>query len=118
MAGVAETPLSTGVSAPDGPNPKDRPRSLQDTFLDHVRTNNVPLSIFLVNGVKLQGVLAGFDTFSLLLKRGVEAQIIYKHVISTILPMAPIRLYEPEDMSEDKFALIPRPPVIQIRPRR
>ena len=61
------------------------------------RDTKVPLTVFLVNGVKLQGVITGFDNFSLLLARGADAQLVYKHAISTIAPLQPLQLYEPEE---------------------
>jgi host factor-I protein len=74
-----------------------RAPGLQDTFLSRARDTKVPLTVFLVNGVRLQGVVTWFDSFSLLLTRGADAQLVYKHVISTIVPLQPLQLYEPED---------------------
>jgi host factor-I protein len=71
---------------------QDRPPSLQDLFLNHVRKNKTPLTIFLVNGIKLQGIVTWFDSFSVLLKRDTVAQLVYKHAISTIMPAQPIKL--------------------------
>ena len=67
----------------------ERAQNLQDTFLNHVRKQKIPLTIFLVNGVKLQGVITWFDTFSLLLRRDGTSQLVYKHSISTIMPEEP-----------------------------
>lgn len=64
----------------------ERAQSLQDTFLNHVRRNKTPLTIFLINGVKLQGIVTWFDNFSVLLRRDGQSQLIYKHAISTIMP--------------------------------
>jgi host factor-I protein len=98
--------------------PMARPQGLQETFLSHIRTNKVPLTVFLLNGVKLQGVVTAFDSFSLLLQRGTEAQLVYKHAISTIMPTAPIQLYEQTERSEDKNAEpAPRRPLVEIRRR-
>lgn len=70
------------------------PRSnLQDTFLNHIRKNRVPITVFLVNGVKLQGVITWFDSFCLMLKRDQLSQLVYKHAISTIMPSHPVSLY-------------------------
>ena len=66
-------------------------------FLNHVRKNKVPLTIFLVNGVKLQGVVTWFDNFCVLLRRDGHSQLVYKHAISTIMPGQPVQLFEPED---------------------
>jgi host factor-I protein len=76
----------------------DRAANLQDTFLNHVRKNKTPLTLFLVKGIKLQGVVTWFDNFSILLKRDTQIQLVYKHAISTIMPGQPIRLAE---MDED-----------------
>ena len=70
----------------------DRAQNLQDTFLNHVRKTKTPLTIFLVNGVKLQGIVTWFDNFSVLLRRDGQSQLIYKHAISTIMPAGPIDL--------------------------
>ena len=72
----------------------DRAQNLQDTFLNHVRKNKTPLTIFLVNGVKLQGVVTWFDNFCVLLRRDGHSQLVYKHAISTIMPGHPIQLFE------------------------
>ena len=63
--------------------------SLQDHFLNSVRRAKLPLTIFLVKGVKLQGVVTWFDAFSLLLRRDGASQLVYKHSISTIMPSEP-----------------------------
>ena len=68
----------------------ERAQNLQDTFLNHVRKTKTPLTIFLVNGVKLQGIVTWFDNFCLLLRRDGHSQLVYKHAISTIMPGAPI----------------------------
>jgi len=66
-----------------------RPMSLQDHFLNSVRRAKLPVTIFLVKGVKLQGVITWFDSFSLLLRREGASQLVYKHGISTIMPSEP-----------------------------
>jgi host factor-I protein len=73
----------------------ERTQNLQDTFLNFVRKNKVPLTIFLVNGVKLQGVVTWFDNFCVLLRRDGHSQLVYKHAISTIMPGHPIQMFEP-----------------------
>ncbi len=77
----------------------DKKQNLQDTFLNSVRKSKTPLTIFLVNGVKLQGVVTWFDNFCVLLRRDGQSQLVYKHAISTIMPAQPVDLYEqtPED---------------------
>ncbi len=74
----------------------DRSRSLQDVFLNHVRKEKMPVTIFLVNGVKLQGVITWFDNFCVLLRRDEHAQLVYKHAVSTIMPARPVRLFDPD----------------------
>jgi host factor-I protein len=66
-----------------------RSLSLQDHFLNSVRRAKLPVTIFLVKGVKLQGVITWFDAFSLLLRREGASQLVYKHSISTIMPAEP-----------------------------
>src|SRR5881392_3849690 len=66
-----------------------RSLSLQDQFLNSVRRAKQPVTIFLVKGVKLQGVITWFDAFSLLLRREGASQLVYKHSISTIMPGEP-----------------------------
>ncbi len=79
----------------------EKKQNLQDTFLNSVRKTKTPLTIFLVNGVKLQGVVTWFDNFCVLLRRDGQSQLVYKHAISTIMPSAPVQLYEPEDDLDD-----------------
>ena len=67
----------------------DKSLSLQDQFLNSIRKSKAPVTIFLVKGVKLQGVVTWFDPFSLLLRRDGNAQLVYKHGISTIMPAHP-----------------------------
>jgi host factor-I protein len=74
----------------------DKKQNLQDTFLNSVRKSKTPLTIVLINGVKLQGVVSWFDNFCVLLRRDGQSQLVYKHAISTIMPSAPVQLYEPE----------------------
>ncbi|WP_421791588.1 RNA chaperone Hfq [Hyphobacterium sp.] len=78
--------------------------NLQDVFLNSVRKTKTPLTIFLVNGVKLQGVVTWFDNFCLLLRRDGQSQLVYKHAISTIMPSAPVSLFEEEEGGEDSEA--------------
>ena len=66
-----------------------RPFSLQDHFLNSVRRAKLPVTIFLLKGVKLQGVITWFDSFSLLLRREGASQLVYKHAVSTIMPAEP-----------------------------
>jgi len=66
-------------------------QSLQDPFLNALRKERVPVSIFLVNGIKLQGTIESFDQFVVLLKNAVS-QMVYKHAISTVVPSRNVRL--------------------------
>ena len=75
-------------------------QNVQDVFLNHIRKNKTPVTIFLVNGVKLQGIATWFDNFSVLLRRDGHTQLVYKHAISTVMPSVPIQLFEPEKDAE------------------
>ena len=76
-------------------------QNLQDAFLNHVRKTKVPVTIFLINGVKLQGVITWFDNFCVLLRGdGRPPQLVYKHAISTAMPSVPIQLFEPDKEAE------------------
>ncbi|MHA1523998.1 MAG: RNA chaperone Hfq [Alphaproteobacteria bacterium] len=79
---------------------QEKTQSLQDAFLNHVRKNKSSLTIFLVNGVKLQGIVTWFDNFCLLLRRDGHSQLVYKHAISTIMPNQPVQLFD--DGGEDE----------------
>ncbi|WP_300529829.1 RNA chaperone Hfq [Maricaulis sp.] len=81
----------------------DKKQNLQDVFLNSVRKSKTPLTIFLVNGVKLQGVVTWFDNFCVLLRRDGLSQLVYKHAISTIMPAQAVQLFEQE--KEDEAAL-------------
>lgn len=72
----------------------EKPQNVQDVFLNHVRKNKLPVTVFLINGVKLQGVISWFDNFSVLLRRDGHVQLVYKHAISTVMPAGPIQLFE------------------------
>ena len=67
----------------------EKAQNLQDTFLNHVRKSKTSVTIFLVNGVKLQGFVTWFDNFCVLLRRDGHSQLVYKHAISTIMPATP-----------------------------
>lgn len=72
----------------------ERTQNIQDVFLNKIRREKMTVTVFLVNGVKLQGVVTWFDSFCLLLRREAQVQLVYKHAISTILPNGPLSLYE------------------------
>ena len=80
----------------------EKKQYLQDTFLNSVRKSKTPLTIFLVNGVKLQGVVTWFDNFCVLLRRDGQSQLVYKHAISTVMPSQPVQLYEPSAEEGDE----------------
>ncbi|MSO92727.1 MAG: RNA chaperone Hfq [Rhodospirillales bacterium] len=74
----------------------EKSQNVQDVFLNHIRKNKTPVTVFLVNGVKLQGIVTWFDNFSVLLRRDGHTQLVYKHAISTVMPSVPIQLFEPD----------------------
>ncbi|HAU28726.1 MAG TPA: RNA chaperone Hfq [Rhodospirillaceae bacterium] len=78
----------------------DKTKNIQDHFLNILRKEKQSVTIFLSSGVKLQGILCGFDSFCIMLRRDDHVQLVYKHAISTIMPAEAIRLYDGED--EDK----------------
>ncbi|HEX8655037.1 MAG TPA: RNA chaperone Hfq [Allosphingosinicella sp.] len=89
----------------------DKVNNLQDMFLNSLRRSKTPVTMFLVKGVKLQGIITWFDNFSVLLRREGQAQLIYKHAISTIMPAQPIDLGDieaafAEQMDRKKAALL------------
>jgi host factor-I protein len=96
----AQNDLEQTMNKTDKKMPSEKPQSLQDTFLNHVRKQKTPLTIFLINGVKLQGIVTWFDNFCVLLRRDGHSQLVYKHAISTIMPGQPVNLMDNDD-SED-----------------
>lgn len=72
----------------------EKSQNVQDVFLNHIRKNKTPVTIFLVNGVKLQGIITWFDNFCVLLRRDQHSQLVYKHAISTVMPSVPVQLFE------------------------
>ena len=74
-------------------------QNLQDAFLNQVRKEKNSVTVFLINGVKLQGVITWFDNFCLLLRRDGQSQLVYKHAISTIMSSQNISLYDGEEAS-------------------
>ena len=78
----------------------EKSQNVQDVFLNHIRKQKTPVTIFLVNGVKLQGIVTWFDNFSVLLRRDGHTQLVYKHAISTVMPSVPIQLFEPDKETE------------------
>jgi len=80
----------------------EKSQNVQDVFLNHVRKTKNSVTVFLINGVKLQGIITWFDNFSVLLRRDGHTQLIYKHAISTVMPSGPIQLFEPEKVDVDE----------------
>jgi host factor-I protein len=83
---AVEAPVAVPVPAPSGKGNQN----LQDQFLNYLRKNKTPVTMFLVKGVKLQGIVTWFDNFSILLRRDGQSQLVYKHAVSTIMPSQPI----------------------------
>lgn len=75
----------------------EKSQNLQDKFLNKLRKEKMSVTVFLVNGVKLQGMITWFDNFSMLLRRDSHSQLIYKHAISTIMPASPLKLFDDEE---------------------
>ncbi|WP_100261559.1 RNA chaperone Hfq [Qipengyuania seohaensis] len=88
MAG--DRTLSARPRAAQEPQSKGKAPSLQDAFLNLLRKNKSPVTVFLVKGVKLQGIVTWFDNFSILLRRDGQSQLVYKHAVSTIMPGQPV----------------------------
>ncbi len=78
-------------------NMAEKFQNVQDVFLNKIRKDKLAVTVFLVNGVKLQGVVTWFDNFSILLRRETHVQLIYKHAVSTIMPNGPLNLNERDD---------------------
>ncbi len=72
----------------------EKSQSVQDVFLNKIRKDKTPVTVFLVNGVKLQGIVTWFDNFCLLLRRDAHSQLVYKHAVSTIMPQHPVQLFD------------------------
>lgn len=79
----------------------DKSNNLQDSFLNAVRKAKMPVTMFLVNGVKLQGNVTWFDNFCVLLRRDGQSQLVYKHAISTVMPSGPVQMFEAEEDGDD-----------------
>jgi host factor-I protein len=75
----------------------EKNQNIQDVFLNKIRKDKMTVTVFLVNGVKLQGIVTWFDNFSMLLRRDSAVQLVYKHAISTIMPAGPMSFYDGED---------------------
>jgi host factor-I protein len=82
----------------------EKPQNIQDVFLNTLRKKKIPVTVFLSNGVKLQGNITGFDNFSVLLRRGPQVQLVYKHTIATVVPSGAITLHEEEGVDAAQIA--------------
>lgn len=78
---------------------QEKSQNIQDIFLNTLRKKRIAVTVFLSNGVKLQGNITAFDNFSVLLRRGTQLQLVYKHTIATIVPSGDVVLSEEEDVS-------------------
>ena len=76
-------------------------QNLQDVFLNAVRKAKTPVTVFLVNGVKLQGNISWFDNYCILLRRDGHAQLVYKHAVSTVMPAQPISLFDADGADDE-----------------
>jgi len=79
----------------------DKNQNVQDVFLNAIRKQKVAVTVFLVNGVKLQGYVTWFDNFSILLKRDAHIQLIYKHAVSTIMPGGPVKMFDEDEAADN-----------------
>lgn len=79
----------------------DKAQNVQDVFLNKIRKEKMTVTVFLMNGVKLQGIVTWFDNFCVLLRREASVQLVYKHAISTIMPGGPLSLHEETGDKED-----------------
>ena len=83
----------------------DKKQNLQDVFLNSVRKAKMPVTVFLVNGVKLQGIITWFDNFCVLLRRDSHSQLVYKHAISTVMPAQSVQLFESEEVDAEDLKI-------------
>lgn len=79
------------------------PINLQDTFLNQVRKDNLPVTIYLVNGFQLKGLVKGFDNFTVIIEFEGRQQMVYKHAISTVMPIRPINFMAANDEANASF---------------
>lgn len=82
-------------------------KNLQEIFLNSIRVSRAPVTVYLVNGVKLQGLVTKFDSFSLLLKRDNQTQLVYKHAVSTIMPTVRVKINLEETLVEEEKVSAP-----------
>lgn len=72
----------------------DKNQNVQDLFLNQMRKTKTSVTVYLICGVKLQGIITWFDNFSMLLRRDGHTQLVYKHAVSTIMPAVPVSLFD------------------------
>lgn len=82
----------------------EKNQNIQDVFLNTLRKEKVPVTVYLTSGVKLQGNISGFDNFSVVLRRSPQVQLVYKHAIATVVPSSPISLYKGDGNEGDDAA--------------
>ena len=104
---LSRRPTSKPPGEASGGNQSDGTKNgpsgnLQDAFLNLLRRNKTPVTMFLVKGVKLQGIVTWFDNFSILLRRDGQSQLVYKHAISTIMPGSHVDAYQFESRGAGK----------------
>lgn len=80
----------------------DKTQNVQDMFLNTIKKEKMPVTVYLMCGVKLQGIITWFDNFSMLLRRDGHTQLVYKHAVSTIMPSEPVQLFDGESDDADK----------------
>ncbi|MGB7374592.1 RNA chaperone Hfq [Pontixanthobacter sp.] len=106
---MAEGRTLSARAIPKAPEPEMvvKPGNLQDAFLNQLRKDKAPVTMFLVKGVKLQGIVTWFDNFSILLRRDGQSQLVYKHAVSTIMPSQPInaRAFSSQDSNRKQRLL-------------
>ena len=93
----AQAPADLAAAGAGGEGGNGRKAALQDLFLQAASRQHEAMTVFLVNGVMLQGAVADFDQFSLMLERGGQVQLVYKHAISTMQPDQPLDLGSAEE---------------------
>lgn len=76
---------------------QEKSQNVQDVFLNSVRKKKMPVTVFLASGVKLQGNVTGFDNFCIVLRRGPQVQLVYKHAVATVVPSGSLSLYEGDE---------------------
>lgn len=86
----------------------EKSQNIQDVFLNTLRKKRISVTVFLSNGVKLQGNITAFDNFSILLRRGPQVQLVYKHTIATIVPSGAVVLHEEDGVDNAEPSAAPQ----------